>query len=106
MEDNISKMKEKFDLNGDNSFTPEEIDAVIKMRDYENKDQKAEAQKSMAWYALFSMILYPFLILVASYLGLDKSAQALVDIAGVYFGSVAVIVAVFMGAEAYKNKIK
>lgn len=104
MEDNVKDIKQEFDLNGDGKITPEEINAVMKMRDYVNKDEKIDAQKQMAWRALYAMIFYPVLILIAEFLGLHDSAKILGDMSGVYFGSVAVIVSVFMGAEAYKNK--
>lgn len=101
---NIKELKQNFDLDGSGTITPEEIDAVIKMRDYVNKDEKVDAQKQMAWVSLISMVCYPLLIVGASYFALDKAVTELGSMSGVFFGAVAAIVMVFIGAEAYKAK--
>lgn len=67
----------------------------------ENEDKKEDAQRKMAWFALFGMLLYPFAIVLSSYLSIDGAAKVLGDIAPTYFVSVAAIVAAFYGKEAY-----
>jgi len=67
----------------------------------ENEDQKEDAQRRMAWFSLWGMLLYPFSIFMTVYFGLDKAAEIIGDIASVYFVSVAAIVAAFFGKEAY-----
>jgi len=96
----------EFDLNQDKIVTKEEIENMITMRDYNNRDEKADAQREMSWYALFGMITYPLIILISSYFGLDSAAKIIGDMAAVYFGSVAVIIAAFFGAEAYTKAKK
>jgi hypothetical protein len=70
----------------------------------ENEDKKQDAQRNMAWFALFGMLLYPFSVVLASWLGLDQSADILGSMASVYFVSVAAIVAAFYGTQAYASK--
>ena len=74
--------------------------------DMENEDKKQDAQRNMAWFALFGMLLYPAFVIIATLIGLDKAATILGDMAAVYFVSVAAIVAAFYGKEAMTQKSK
>ena len=66
----------------------------------ENEDKKQDAQRNMAWFALFGMLLYPFAVVLASAIGLDQAQATLGDMAPTYFVSVAAIVAAFYAKEA------
>ena len=68
--------------------------------DMENEDKKQDAQRNMAWFALFGMLLYPTLIVFCDWVMLDRASEVLSDIAPTYFVSVAAIVAAFYGKEA------
>ena len=94
-------MKDFYDLDHDGEVTDEEIDKVIKMKRNKLKIDIMKDQSGMAWFALYCMGIYPLLILGSSILGYDNAANLLSDITGVYFGSIAVVVAAFMGSEAY-----
>jgi hypothetical protein len=53
------------------------------------------------------MLLYPSLVVLAVFTGLEKAATVLGNMAPTYFVSVAAIVAAFFGKEAYiKSKDK
>ena len=69
--------------------------------DMENEDKKQDAQRNMAWFALAGMLLYPFAVVIAVWLGLVQAAGILGDMAAVYFVSVAALVAAYYGKEAY-----
>ena len=58
----------------------------------------------MAWFALGCMLLYPFAVVLAIWLGLEQAGSILGDMAAVYFVSVAAIVAAFYGKEAIAAK--
>jgi hypothetical protein len=81
--------------------TDEELEMDAKMMRLENEDKKEDAQRYMAWFALFGMLLYPSLVVLSTFVGLDKAASILGDMAATYFVSVAAIVAAFFGKEAY-----
>ena len=83
------------------SLTDEELEMDAKMMRLENEDKKEDAQRHMAWFALFGMLLYPALVVTSVFTGLDKAAGVLGDMAPTYFVSVAAIVAAFFGKEAY-----
>jgi hypothetical protein len=81
----------------------EKLDKYEQMLNIENADKKEDAQRKMAWFALFGMLLYPFSVIIASAFGLAEAANILGSMAGVYFVSVAAIVAAFYGAQAYSK---
>jgi len=91
---------EKYDVDGDGIVTDEELDMEAKMMRLENEDKKQDAQRNMAWFALGGMLLYPFAVVLAMWLGLEQAGKILGDMASVYFVSVAAIVAAFFGSQA------
>lgn len=95
---------EHLDLDGDGIVTDEELDLDERMMRLENEDKKADAQRNMAWFALFGMLLYPFAVVIASWVGLEQAGKTLGDMAPTYFVSVAAIVAAFYAKEAIAKK--
>ena len=96
------------DRDGDGTISDDEIameERMIELEDMrsdmENEDAKQDAQRKMAWFALWGMLLYPFAVVLAIWLGLGQAGSILGDMAAVYFVSVAAIVAAFYGKEAY-----
>lgn len=95
---------EKYDLDGDGIVTDEELDMDERLMRLDNEDKKQDAQRNMAWFALFGMLLYPALVVLSIWSGLDKAANVLGDMAPTYFVSVAAIVAAFYGKEALASR--
>lgn len=93
-----------FDTDGDGEVTDEEMERAEKMIMIENEDKRQDAMRNMAWFSLSGMLLYPVVVALASWLGLETAASILGDMAAVYFVSVAAIVAAFYGAQAYTSK--
>jgi hypothetical protein len=59
---------EKYDLDGDGIVTDEEFEMDQKLMRLENEDKKEDAQRNMAWFALFGMIWHQhtlFLLLLS-----------------------------------------
>ena len=94
----------KYDLDGDGVISDKELEMDEKMMRLENEDKKADAQRNMAWFALFGMLLYPFSVVLAEWIGLDKASGILGDMAPTYFVSVAAIVAAFYAKETFAKK--
>ena len=96
------------DTNGDGkvSETEHEMFLEFKRKELEDADAMRDAQRSMAWFALFGMLLYPFAVVIANWVGLDQASKILGDMAATYFVSVAAIVMGFFGANAYADKKK
>jgi hypothetical protein len=93
-----------YDLDGDGTVTDEEMAKAEHMITVENEDKKQDAQRNMAWFALFGMLLYPFAVVIAIAFGLDSAGTILGNMAPTYFVSVAAIVAAFYGTQAYASK--
>jgi Ca2+-binding EF-hand superfamily protein len=106
----IKSLMQKYDIDGSGQITMEEMDTIERLISLESKkakekdrDKREDAQRAMAWFALFGMLLYPFSVVIATWLGLDHAAEVLGTMANIYFVSVAAIVAAFFGAQAYTN---
>lgn len=99
------------DLDGDGIVDDEEMAmerSILEMEELrshmENDDKKQDAQRHMAWFALFGMLLYPFAVVLAEWVGLVKASSILGDMAPTYFVSVAAIVAAFYAKEVLGKK--
>ena len=94
------------DTNGDGHISLEEyeMDMEFKRKELEDADAMRDAQRKMAWFSLAGMLLYPFAVVLAMWLGLEQAGKILGDMASVYFVSVAAIVAAFFGSQAIKKK--
>ena len=90
----------------EDEFKQEELDLEIERKRLQIEDNNAQrdAQRNMAWFALFGMLLYPATVIFTTFLGLDKAADILGNMSHVYFVSVAAIVAAFYGKEAMDKK--
>jgi hypothetical protein len=97
---------EGMDANGDGHISKEEMNMHLefKRKALEDADAQRDAMRSMTWFALFGMLLYPFTIVLTSFLGLDVAAGIVGDIAPTYFVAISALVAAFFGADAVKNK--
>ena len=96
------------DSNGDGKVSKVEHEMFLefKRKELEDADAMRDAQRTMAWYSLYGMLLYPFLVIMANVLGFETAGKILGDMAGVYFIAVAGIVAAFFGAQAMTNNKK
>lgn len=106
----IKSLLEKYDIDGGGDISSEEMDTIERIIELESKkakekdrDKREDAQRAMAWFALFGMLLYPFSVVLASAIGVDQAAEILGSMASVYFVSVAAIVAAFYGSQAYTS---
>lgn len=101
-----SKTFHPADSNGDGVVSAEEHAMYLefKRKELEDADAMRDAQRNMTWFALFGLLLYPFAVVLADWVGLDGASKILGDMAATYFVSVAAIVAAFFGGQAYSAK--
>jgi len=94
------------DTNGDGkvSDAEERMYLEFKRKELEDLDAMRDAQRSMTWFALAGLLLYPFAVVIADWIGLDQASKILGDMAATYFVSVAAVVAAFFGTQAYSSK--
>ena len=102
------EVAQKVDRNGDGHISQEEMemDLEFKRKALEDADARRDAMRQMAWFALWGMLLYPFAVVLANWVGLDQASKILGDMAATYFVSVAAIVAAFFAGNAYSDKKK
>ena len=93
------------DTNGDGKVSKQEEAMYLefKRKELEDLDAMRDAQRSMAWFALSGMLLYPFAVVLAVLFGLESASKILGDMAATYFVAVAGIVAAFFGSQAYSK---
>ena len=95
---------QSLDANGDGVVDDSEMAQAKDMQMLTVTREKADAQRAMAWFALWGMLLYPTLIVVCSLIKLDAAAQILSEIASVYFVAIAGLVAAYFGASAWVTR--
>jgi nanoRNase/pAp phosphatase (c-di-AMP/oligoRNAs hydrolase) len=95
---------QKADTDGNGTLDPHEFNSYQAKLDLErmkleieDADAQRDQQRKMAWFSLVGMLLYPFSVVLASWLGLSQAADILGAMASIYFVSVAGIVGVFFG---------
>jgi len=98
---------DKADKNGNGAIERNEW-ALLELDDrrkrIDDEDLKRNAERRYTGFALAGMLIYPFIILLASVLGFDKAASLITDIASVYVIAASGVVAAFMGFNAYSAK--
>lgn len=90
------------DTNCDGHISKVELELHLdaQRREIEDADAMRDAQRNMAWFALFGMLLYPFAVVLADLAQLENAAGILGDMAPTYFVSVAAIVSAFYVKES------
>ena len=93
------------DSNGDGkvSKAEEQMYLEFKRKELEDADAMRDAQRTMTWFALGGLLLYPFAVVIAMLAGLEQAGNILGDMAATYFVAVAGIVAAFFGSQAYSK---
>lgn len=96
------------DTNGDGYISSEELAMYMefKRKELEDQDAQRDAMRKMTWFALWGMLLYPAIIVIASYLDVDDAAKIIGNIAPTYFVAISALVAAFFGANAYSASKK
>ena len=94
----------QFDVDGDGVMTDKEIAMEKEMMELERQEEKAEAQKKMAWVAMVSMLgftIFLFLPIIP-----DSRVSALAELLGLFYIGQASVVGAYMGFTAYMSKSK
>ena len=92
----------KYDVDGDGVVSDEELAAVAKLEELEMLEEKADAQRRMAWVSLVSMLVFTGLVFLPIFP--DSRIQALADLFGLFYIGMAGVVGAYMGMTAYMSK--
>ena len=92
----------KYDVDGDGVVSDEELAAVAKLEELEMQEEKADAQRRMAWVSLISMLVFTGFVFLP--ILPDSRIQALADLFGLFYIGMAGVVGAYMGMTAYMSK--
>jgi hypothetical protein len=93
---------DKYDFSGSGDVSPQELDLARSLLDVELREEKASAQKRMAWVAILSMILFSaalFLPIIS-----DSRVSALAELLGLFYLAQAGVVGAYMGFTTWMSK--
>ena len=89
------------DLDGDGDITDDVAD-LEKLAEIDRQDRKQQAQRRMAWVAIWSMVV--FTVVLFSPMISDSRVAALADLLGLFYIAQAGVVGAFMGMTAWMNR--
>ena len=92
----------KYDLDGDGIVTDEEMNAIAKIEEMEMQEEKADAQRRMAWVSLIAMLVFTCLVFLPIFP--DSRIKALADLFGLFYIGMAGVVGAYMGMTAYMSR--
>jgi hypothetical protein len=92
----------KFDTDGDGVVSDDELAKAERIVDLENKDQKEDQLRRMAWVAMLSMVVFTVLLFLP-FIGIERLA-ALDNILSMFYIAQAGVVASFFGSSAYMSR--
>ena len=92
----------KYDVDGDGIVSDEELAAVAKLEELGMQEEKADAQRRMAWVSLISMLVFTGFVFLPIFP--DSRIQALADLFGLFYIGMAGVVGAYMGMTAYMSK--
>ena len=90
------------DLDQDGEVSAEDVAAVEKLAEIERQDRKQQAQRRMAWVAIWSMVV--FTTVLFSPMISDSRVSALADLLGLFYIAQAGVVGAFMGMSAWMTR--
>jgi hypothetical protein len=92
----------KYDVDGDGVVTDQELVVMKELSEIERADRKQKQQRYMAWVAIWSMIVFTFVLF--SPVVSDARVNALADLLGLFYIAQAGIVGAFMGVSAWMSR--
>jgi uncharacterized membrane protein len=98
---------DKLDTDNDGSLSKDEfakLDVLNKRLTIQDADAKRNLERKLVTMSAIGLVLYPFIILLASVLGFDTAASLITDIASVYVVAASGTVVGYMGVNAIREK--
>ena len=98
--------KDDYDLNGNGKIDPDEREIMLedRRRSMEDQDAKRDTQRRLTVACTAGMLLYPLVIFLAVWAGLDRAAELITGIASVYVIGASGVVAAYFGFNAMEAK--
>ena len=92
---------EEYDLDGDGVVSDDELATVKAIHDTEVAEEKADAQRHMAWLAMGSIIIFTLILFLP--IVPDTRVKLLGDLSSLFYVAMAGVVGAYMGMTAYMS---
>tara|TARA_R100000808_G_scaffold15950_1_gene36356 strand:- start:10105 stop:10437 length:333 start_codon:yes stop_codon:yes gene_type:complete len=92
---------EEYDVDGDGVVSDTELATVKAIHEAETAEEKADAQKRMAWVSLIAMLVFTGCVFLPIFP--DSRIKALADLFGLFYIGMAGVVGAYMGMTAYMS---
>ena len=94
----------EYDLDGDGVVSDEELNTIKTISEAEAAEEKADAQRRMAWTSLIAMLVFTCFVFLPIFP--DSRIKALADLFGLFYIGMAGVVGAYMGMTAYMSAKK
>ena len=92
---------EEYDVDGDGIVSDEELAKVKSIHEAESAEEKADAQRRMAWVSIIAMLVFSAFLFLPIFP--DSRIKALADLFGLFYIGMAGVVGAYMGMPAYMS---
>ena len=93
---------ESLDLDSDGTVTDEELEKADRILEMEITSEKSDSQRRMAWVCLLSVLVLT--VLLVSPAVAETRVDALSDLVGLFYISMAGVIGAHMGVQAWMSK--
>ena len=91
------------DLDGDGVVSDKELEVVTKMHEAEAAEEKADAQRRMAWISMAAMIIFTVIVMIPGIIP-ETRLKLLSDLSAMFYIGMAGVVGAYMGMTAYLSR--
>ena len=88
-------------MDGDGIVSDEELAKVKAIHEAESAEEKADAQRRMAWVSIIAMLVFSAFLFLPIFP--DSRIKALADLFGLFYIGMAGVVGAYMGMTAYMS---
>ena len=93
----------EYDLDGDGVVSDKELEVVTKMHEAEAAEEKADAQRRMAWISMAAMIIFTVIVMIPGFIP-ETRLKLLGDLSALFYIGMAGVVGAYMGMTAYMSR--
>ena len=93
----------EYDLDRDGVVSDKELEVVTKMHEAEAAEEKADAQRRMAWRSMAAMIIFTVIVMIPGIIP-ETRLKLLSDLSALFYIGMAGVVGAYMGMTAYMSR--
>ena len=96
------KLQDKIDLDQDGTVSDEELEKADRILEMEIAEEKSDSQRRMAWVCLLSVVVLTVLLISPAVA--ETRVDALSDLVGLFYISMAGVIGAHMGVQAWMSR--